>query len=534
MRLLRSRPIALRHSKTLEYLHCNHGDTRDFDAREHIVILREYDDGVVLEHEKTGKFLSFQGLWVESTYKDADRLSINYCKKNSVRYLQLLSKDGVAKKDVPDEFIEGSETLLLEERDECEIKLNPLGTFKNMSDVQIKSLDKAISEGGSLLDIGYKEQVNSKLLGSLMDQLGGLSDTAADAQWTNMVTDAGTKYSFTKLDNAKIYVWHQPKLSIEGMEVVSEINNYRKEHMGDHEDAESFTNEFVVIYKAGDMTSYQKYIGYSEFLGNTLLHVAMTQSLVRLINYTCRKFVASRMSGVISKAMAEGAEMAMTQSRWYVRFWRFRATQPGRYLIGGFTQVVAIAAVAIALYYIFKFIKVPQQVIISVYNRTNSNLQCSVSYLDNVQDHYYPTNEHPSETNNIAAMKQAGSTFTDPDIPGYIEDGSVVSFGQYQMENDNQWFEGLGCLLKIETEIDSTFVSYNRFLIPWSAVNKMNIGTDPLPYLSRKDTYNTLSKGERMLLNMQGQNNKWLIKQSINALTGADHKYTSCVGVYKS
>jgi len=536
MKLLKTKTIALRDSLTLEYVHCSQGSAIEFDPREHMILLHEYDDGVVLEHEKTGLFLSVNGFWEENTYESADRIEVLYCNTNYVRYIKLAKQGHDEKQDT--EFTPGHSSLLVEERNESEIKLEPFGTFRSMNKQQLQDLDKALGAGGSLLDPGYDEVKNTSLMGDLMTQLGNLEPEKAESRWISMKTNAGSTYKFTKLGNAKVYVWQQPELSKEALQKAEEINKYRKSSMYDlSNNAGQEVNEFIVIYKSGNTTSFQKYIGWAEGIGGTILAGVISNAIVKLINYLCRKVALQSINKVISTALAEGAERAMTQDRWYVRFWRFSATKWGGRLIGGLTNSIVLIAVSIAIYEIFKFIQVPQQVMINVYNRTKVDLQCSVSYLDNVADSYYADGDHPDETNPIAAMKEDGDVFSDPDLPGHIVGDTVISFGQYQMRNDNEYFEGFGCLLTIttksETETNGALVSYNRISIPWASDNKMNIGVQSSKD-DRKKIYSDLGKTAKATLSMEKINGQLKVKQSINALTGHDHKYISEIGVFNN
>ncbi|ASG09004.1 hypothetical protein ACODG7_04630 [Vibrio anguillarum] len=520
MALLHSRFVSLRLSDSLEYVSISLGDNLKFNADDHLIVLREYEDGFSFQHELTGHFLSGEFKWIPCTYKTAHRFNINYCRDNLVRYIQASNANTTS-------YTQNPSTLLVEERDEATCKLEPLGPFQTLSDKELAELDKQFDTGGSSLKPSQEEVMASKHMGTLFEFLSKLSDDEAEQQWIRMITDEGKRYQFVRHGEAKVIIWPLGEVSADAQESLSQIHEYQKEVVGDHSEPEEKNFcEFVVIYKSRGQTTFQKYLGYAESITRMLLVQQLTTSLVRLINYTCRRLASAAQRRVISRALAEGAEASMSNSKWYIRFWRFRTTSlAGRFLIGGMTNVAALIAVDLAVSFLFKLIKVPQLINISVYNRSKEPLQCIVSYLDNVEECYFPEDKDPNDTYIIKPMVKTGDVLPDPDLPGKIDENqNVVYFGRFEMMNDNKWFEGLGCLITIKTEKGDKFINYTRYLVPYGAENKIAIGTHHLSK-SSKSIYDALAEGQKATIHLQSINEGFTIKQTISALTGDDHRY---------
>lgn len=539
-----TRKIALRDADTHQYVNTSKRTNAEFDPYTDMLLLHEFEEGYIIEHEHSGLTLSAAKGWLEASYEEMEKLKLVVDKKSrahSIRINTLLA---------PGSSNDGSgpvyKTFTVEYREEPLVELQPFGPYQCLSKKQLKELEDALTKGGALLNKGEDQIKEDQQLGKLLMEYGKKPEESAEKEWINMKTKYGSEYSYIRSGNTIVYIWRQPDVSSQGKTFINELNSRRGSLKGEVDEKQ--VNEFTVIYRSGNQTTMQKFIGFSYEIANLTLTLVLGAALKKLIYSVCSKISRSLTRGAITESFALTAERAMANRGAYVRFfsWRTVATKVGRTLLSGLTTTIAVAAAWMVLDFIWSMIWQSQSVTICVYNFTKNPIACSVSHLDNVADHYYASNKEKGDINILSGMLETGHESTDPLTPGFLVDGINIYFGQYEMVNDSTFMEGMGTLLTLQlvhttvhpatpvspitTDTTYTFLSYHEVLIPYGKENKMAIGTTE-QFGTGRETYNNLRKQEKGVLRLEATTGTYQLCQTINSLTGNSRIYTSAIKV---
>lgn len=538
-----TRKIALRDADTHRYINTSKRTNAEFDPYTDMLLLHEFEDGYILEHEYSGLTLSAAKGWLDVPYEEIEKLALIVDKKSQAHSIRLNTLLAAASSNDGAEPV--YKTFTVEYREDPKVELQPFGAYKSLSKQQLKELEDALTKGGASLDKGEDQIKDDQQLGKLLMDYGKKPEGSAESEWINMKTKNGSEYSYIKSGNAIVYIWRQPDVSTQGKAFINELNARRGSLKNELD--EKNVNEFTVIYKCGNQTTLQKYIGFSFDIASLTLKLTLGSALKKLIYSVCSKISRSSTRGAITESFALSAERAMANRGAYVRFfsWRTLGTKIGRTAVSGLTSTIAVAVAWMVLDYIWGLVWQSQSVTICVYNFTKDPIACSVSHLDNVADHYYASNKENGDINIISGMLETGHESIDPLTPGFLVDGVNIYYGQYEMTNDSTFMEGLGTLLTLQnvhttihpdtqfgptTETTYRFLSYHEVLIPFGKENKMAIGTTE-QFATGKDIYNNLRKQEKGVLRMEAIADTYRLCQTVNSLTGNGHIYASAIKV---